>query len=250
MAAFDAEFLSPSVARRRRLLDSVASGDLAEGELPVDVLTVLLRNDDSLHLPHDVVLRELGFYLLAGAHTSATAFVRTLHHLFEWEREHPEDRDVMRAERGFVQRAVYETIRLHPSSPVGERWALADTVLKSGRAIAQGSKVVIDLATVNRDPELFGADADCFDPRRVPLVEGVPPWGLSFGHGMHACIGQELAVGLLERSDEHAEHEYGLVTVAVQAMIDRGARADPGSPPTMDTSTRRPYWGTYPVLLG
>ena len=247
---FDREFLTPSIQRRQQLLAAVAGGQADPASLPLDVLTVLLRNEDSLHLPHEVILREISFFLLAGAHTSATAFVRTLDHLVHWTAAHPDDIQRVRTDRGFVQRAVYETIRLAPSSPTGMRWALADVTLKSGRAIQQGTRVVIDLATINRDPAIFGDDASSFDPNRTPTVEGVAPWGLSFGQGMHACIGQELAAGLLERSAETAEHEYGLVAVAVQAMIDRGVRLDPGDVPTMDTATKRPYWSRYPVLLG
>ena len=71
MGAFRQEFLEPSIERRRTALEAAArSGD--EQDLPKDVLTVLLRNVDDLHLPDDVVLREIAFFLLAGAHTSAT----------------------------------------------------------------------------------------------------------------------------------------------------------------------------------
>ena len=247
---FDREFLGPSIERRQQLLAAVAAGTADESTLPLDVLTVLLRNEDSLHLPHDVILREISFFLLAGAHTSATAFVRTLDHLFDWTAAHPEDAERVRTDRAFVQSAVYETIRLSPSSPTGMRWALADVTLKSGRSIKQGTRVVIDLATINRDPVVFGDNASSFDPHRRAQVDGVAPWGLSFGQGMHACIGQELAAGLLERSAETAEHEYGLVAVAVQSMIDRGVRPDPNDPPIMDAGTKRPYWSRYPVLLG
>ena len=44
---------------------------------------------------------------------------------------------------------------------------------------------------------VFGVDADVFLPERR-LPEGVPRPGVSFGHGMHHCIGQELAVGVEE----------------------------------------------------
>ncbi len=104
--------------------------------------------------------------------------------------------------------------------------------------------------SINRDKSVYGADADVFNPHRKPTAEGVAPWGLSFGHGMHACIGQELAAGLLEHSDETRDYEFGLVTVAVQAMLDRKARRDPARPARMDTTTKRPYWGEYHVLLG
>ena len=45
-------------------------------------------------------------------------------------------------------------------------------------------------------------------------------------------------------------HLFGLVTGAVQRMFNDGVRRDPENPPQRDANTARPYWGTYPVLLG
>jgi len=201
LADFDADFVGPSRRRREELLARVARGELDEAALPRDVLTVLLRNEDDLHLPPEVVVREIGFFLLAGAHTSATAFTRSTDNILRWLQRHPQDTPLV-ADRRWVQRCVHETVRLNPSSPTGVRWALEEVTLRSGRHIPAGAKVVVDLVAVNRDPAIFGADADEFNPRRTISVEGVGPYGLSFGHGMHACIGQELAAGVL--ADEAA----------------------------------------------
>ncbi len=241
---FDDDFLMPSVERR---MDLMRAGKT--DSLPRDVLSVLLENEDALHLPHEVIRREIAFFLLAGAHTSATAFVRTLHHIFEWLEQHGEDRDRVLTDRSFVQRCVHETIRLWPSSPVGQRWALEPVTLKStGREIAKGSKVVIDLMAINRSTTVFGPDADAFNPYRA-IPEGAAPWGQSFGGGMHVCIGQDLAAGILPQAQSEDIHLTGLVPVAVQAMIDLGARPDPTDPPSMDATTARPYWGRYPVVF-
>jgi len=241
LAAFDAEFVQPSVARRRAL---IAAGE----PLPHDVLSVLLTNQDQLDLPQDVVVREVAFYLLAGAHTSATAFTRVTHHLFRWLQAHPHEAHAVH-DRLFVQRCTHETIRLQPSSPVAARWALTDIELRSGRHIPAGAKVIIDLLAVNRDPAVYGERADDFDPRRE-LADGVAPYGLSFGSGMHACIGQDLAAGyVFADGDDLAEHLFGLVPEAVQRLFDHGARPDPNDPPEMDDSTARPYFGRYPIVF-
>jgi cytochrome P450 len=246
---FDEEFLQPGIDRRRALLAQLAAGAIGEEDLPRDVLTVLLRNEDNLELGHETLRREIAFYLLAGAHTSATAFTRVMHNIFLWLADHPADEDRVRTDRLFVQRATHETIRLQPSSPVGMRWALADITLGSGRCIHKGDKVVIDLATINRSTAVFGPDAEAFNPDRV-LPDAVSPWGLSFGSGMHACIGQDLAAGLLLAPGEALDgHLFGLVPIGVQAMFDRGVRADPDDPPEMDASTTRPYFGRYPVVF-
>ncbi len=244
------EFLEPSITLRRRLLAGVADGTVNESEVPRDILVALLRHQDQLDLPEDVLTREIAFFLLAGAHTSATAFVRTIDAALGWVEEHPEDLLRLREDRLFVQRCVHETIRLNPSSPTGVRRALADMAMKSGLTIAKGSMVTIDLGLVNRDESVFGADAARFDPTRV-LPEGVAPYGLSFAAGMHVCIGQDLAAGVVPSRDATADdHLFGLVPVAVQRMFDAGVRRDPDHAPVRDATTARPYWSSYPVLLG
>jgi cytochrome P450 len=234
LVEFDAEFLAPSIARRR---------DLPAGERPRDVLTVLLENDDDLRLPHEVVRREIAFYLLAGAHTSATAFTRVLHHVFEWFAAHPDDR-ALATDIDFVQRCTYETIRLEPSSPVAVRRAEAPCRLADGTDVAAGDEVVVDLLAANRDPDVWGVDADDFDPWRTP-PDRVPAWGLSLGSGMHHCIGGELATGAMLQHDRL----HGLVPTSVLRMLELGCEPDPAAAPERDLATARPYFARYPVVF-
>ena len=249
LAAFDQEFLTPGITRRLALISEFNEGQIAESGLPQDVLTVLLRNEDSLNLPHQVILREVAFYLLAGAHTSATAFTRTMHNIFQWLERNPDAQDRIES-LTFIQRCVHETIRLQPSSPVSQRWAEKDIQLESGLLISKGDKVVIDLIQVNRDQSVFGGDAEEFNPNRE-LPPGVPEHGLSFGLGMHACIGKDLAAGILDGdTGDSANHLAGLVTLAAQSMLANGCRPDPDDPPEMNPSTSRPYFGKYPVVFG
>jgi cytochrome P450/ferredoxin len=244
---WDQEFLQPSIRRRTDLLDRVAAGELAETELPRDVLTTLLRQREELGLSDDVILRETAFFLLAAAHTSATAFGRAVDHILRWCEQHPEDRARVREDKFFLQRCIHEMVRLNPSSPVAMRWAVEDVELDNGELLPKGSKVVVDLAAVNRDTSVFGPDAADFNPyREVP--QGVGPFGLSFGAGMHVCIGQDLAAGVLGGDDE-STHLFGLVTIAVQKLFDADVRFDPDNPAVPDATTKRPYWASLPVLL-
>lgn len=241
---WDREFLLPSMQRRRELL---AGGP--DADLPRDVLTTLLEHYDELGLTHEVLRREIAFFLLAGAHTTATAFVRSIDHMLGWVERHPEDVERVRTDPLFVQRCIHETLRLNPSSPIGRRRALAPVRLSSGVEITTGSIVVLDLQRINRDPTVFGDDADAFNPRR-PLPPGVAPFGLSFAAGMHVCIGQDLAAGVVPRDGaDPAGHLFGLLTGSVQAVLAAGVRRDPADPPERDRNTKRPYWGRYPVLL-
>ena len=247
LESFDREFLQPSIATRRRALARFDANEISEEDLPHDVLTVLLRNQDNLELPPDVVLRETCFFLLAGAHTSATAFVRTLHNIFVLGDVSPDDAERVRTDMAFLQRCVHETVRLQPSSPVAMRWALDDLDLPGGTHLAVGDKLVIDLMSVNRDRSVFGDHADAFDPHRE-LPAGVAKWGLSFGLGMHACIGQDLAAGIDPMGETPGpDHLFGLVPVAVQAVLRAGAHPAPDDPPELDPTNDRGYWARYPV---
>ena len=55
-----------------------------------------------------------------------------------------------------------------------------------GRQIRAGDVVGVSLLTANRDPAL-GPDMEGFDPHREPTRH------LAFGHGLHRCVGSELA---------------------------------------------------------
>jgi hypothetical protein len=107
--------------------------------------------------------------------------------------------------------------------------------------------VTIDLMAANRDPEAFGDDAGDFDPHRT-LAPGVAPWGLSFGLGMHACIGQDLAAGLdpLGRpvDDDHLYTGPGRHAPCARAPVPI-----PPTHPSMDPESSCGYWGTYPVVF-
>ena len=182
LEAFDAEFLTPGITRRQKLLERLDAGEIEVDDLPRDVLMVLVHNQDRLELGHETIRREIAFYLLAGAHTSATAFNRVMHNIFSWLADHPGDENRVRDDRLFVQRCTHETIRLQPSSPTGMRWALDDIELSSGVRIARGDRV--DAGPVGGEPRPFGVR------RRRRCVQPGPDPGRRGG-----TVGAELRPG-------------------------------------------------------
>jgi cytochrome P450 len=65
------------------------------------------------------------------------------------------------------------------------RFARRDVVV-AGTRIAAGDMVIVSLSGANRDPAL-GGGLESLDPTRSPLSH------LAFGHGIHRCVGAELA---------------------------------------------------------
>lgn len=239
---FDERFLRPSVARRQALLDRLAAGELAESELPRDVLTALLRHRDELGIDDEVLRRECAFYLQAGSHSTANTFAHAAHDWFGWAAGGPP----ATADPVLLQRCVYESLRLHPASPVARRRALAPVVLRGGTEIPQGAVVVMDLQAANRDAGVFDRPLE-YDPlREVPA--DVPRWGHAFGGGMHACIGTELAGGVPAGGE--GEQVLGTVTLMLGALLEAGARPDPDDPARLDPHSAREHFGRYPVVFG
>jgi len=249
LEAFEAAFAQPAAERRRQLLDDVANGKTSPDDLPRDILRVMLENSEGLDLDWSTVLRETAFFLLTGASTSAAAMTMTFDNVFDWIATHPDDEDRLITDPAFVQRCILETLRLSPISPIAARWATDGFVLSDGTQVHEGDLVHIDMGSANRDPAIFGDNAAEFVPDR-DLPDNIPRPGLSFGHGMHHCIGQELAVGLEpDPADGFDNRLFGLVGVVVQELIRLGVRPDPDDPPEIDPTSERGAFSRYPVIL-
>jgi len=87
-----------------------------------------------------------------------------------------------------VDRVVEELLRYLAVVQVAfPRFAQRDMVL-FGTQVKAGDVVLASLSGANRDPDSAGDAPDAFDPYRVPKSGH-----LAFGHGIHRCIGAELA---------------------------------------------------------
>ena len=250
LQAFRAGMLGESLDRRRELLARLAAGEISEEDLPRDVATLLLRHREALDITPAVIEREICFYLQAGAHSTADTYTHALDELFSRAATHPGDLERAAEDPAFAQRCVHESLRLNPASPVAWREPLRTLSLRDGTVLPRGSRVVIDLGTVNRDPEVWGPDAGAFNPHRT-VPEGANAWGLSFGAGAHACIGAELDGGMELISDgmPDDDHLYGTVAVMVAATLAAGGRPDPDNPPLEDPNTKRRHFSSYPIVF-
>lgn len=250
-AAFERDFVRPAWARREALIARVRAGDLSAEALPQDILTVLLlhREDPSLELADDGrIVREVATYLQGGTHTSAQTLVNALDLIFGSGPGHEATLDRIATDTLFAQRVVQETLRLRPTTPKMKRRAEAETEI-AGRRIPKDALVVLDIAAANRDPELFGPDPERFDPDRT-IGPNAARWGLSFGAGAHQCPGRAVGGGFPVPATFAVDddHVFGLVALELQAVAQRGVRADPERQPERDLRTDRfTRWLHYPV---
>jgi cytochrome P450 len=99
--------------------------------------------------------------------------------------EHPEQPAELRAHPDLMPGAVEELLRYLSVADIFFRYATEDLEL-GGETIGEGSTVVVSLLAANRDPRRFD-DPDTLDIRRNARGH------LSFGHGVHQCLGGQLA---------------------------------------------------------
>jgi cytochrome P450 len=90
--------------------------------------------------------------------------------------------------------AIEELLRYDPPLQLFERWVLEDGVEVAGVPIPRGEKIAVLFGAANRDPRVFDSP-DAFDVGRPNAAEHI-----SFGGGIHVCIGAPLARIELEAS--------------------------------------------------
>jgi hypothetical protein len=82
------------------------------------------------------------------------------------------------------------------------------------------------------------------------VAPGNEPFGLTFGTGVHTCLGRDLDGGIVPRGAvDPAQHQYGIIALLAKAMLEAGAIPDPDRPAVPATHTARPNWGSYPVIF-
>lgn len=143
-----------------------------------DILSDLARDDD---LTVEELIGVAFLLLLAGHETTANMLALGAFALLE----HPEQMAELRADPDLMPDAVEELMRYLAVADIFYRYATEDIEL-GGETIGKGSTVVVSLLAANRDPQRFD-NPDTLDIHRKARGH------LAFGHGIHLCLGQQLA---------------------------------------------------------
>jgi cytochrome P450 len=98
---------------------------------------------------------------------------------------HPEQLAALRADHGLLSTAVEELMRYDTPLQLFERWVLDDIEI-AGTVVPRGSELALLFGSANRDPEKFD------NPDTLDLARADNPH-VSFGAGIHYCLGAPLA---------------------------------------------------------
>jgi cytochrome P450 len=164
------EYVDDMVARRRHTLTDDLLSDLIRAEDDGDRLTAA-----------ELRMMAAGL-LLAGTDTTRNQVAASIDVLCD----HPEQWELLRDQPDLALPAVDETMRHSPIAGATMRATTEDVEL-AGVVIPAGTIVLVNSAAANRDPAIYD------DPNRFDITrQGTPPI-LTFGAGVHYCLGANLA---------------------------------------------------------
>jgi len=151
-------------------------------EPTTDMLSQLvLARDDRDALSTDEIIGTAILLLFAGHETTTNlignGFLHSMRNREQWER--------LVADPSLADSAVEEYLRYDGPSGALARVAAADTEL-GGKTMREGQRVFAFMNSANRDPEAFD------DPERFDIGRPQNPH-MTFGHGIHFCLGAPLA---------------------------------------------------------
>jgi cytochrome P450 len=152
-----------------------------------DLMTMLLTAEfeDETGETRTLTRQEVLTYtsVLAGAGNETTG--RLIGWLAKVLAAHPDQRRLVADDRSLVPNVVEETLRFEPTGHASARFVTEDLEYY-GTTLPAGSAVLLLMASANRDPRRF-EHPDVYDVRRTDVQH------MTFGYGLHFCLGAHLA---------------------------------------------------------
>ena len=147
-----------------------------------DLISVLVRAEaGNVALTHEEIVLFAVVLLVAGNETTTNLIGNAVRCLLA----HPEELERVAADPSLVAGTIEETLRYESPVQFVYRRARHD-VERHGTIIREGELVIGLIGSANRDPRMF-PDPDRFDIARDARGH------LSFGYGIHYCLGASLA---------------------------------------------------------
>jgi cytochrome P450 len=176
---------APVILRAREELDTYIANMIAHRRdtLTDDLISELIRaEDDGDLLTHDEVVMLAAALLTAGTDTTRNQLAAAVQVLCE----HPDQWTLLAQHPELAPHAVEEAMRHSPVLVNTMRKAVEDVEL-GGVIIPAGTLVIANTGAANRDPAVYE------DPDRLDITRNAPPAMLTFGGGVHHCLGAHLA---------------------------------------------------------
>lgn len=148
-----------------------------------DLVSMLVHGEATKDIPTARHLGNLLLLIVGGNDTTRNTMSGSVYGL----NKYPEQYDKLIADPSLVPAMVQEIIRWQTPLPYMRRTATNDTEI-GGKLIKKDDQVLMWYLSANRDEAVFGDNADDIDIERYNADRH-----LSFGYGIHFCMGSRLA---------------------------------------------------------
>lgn len=146
-----------------------------------DLMTVLIRSEETGKMSGDELISTCMLILMAGHGSNIDALGNGMHALLKF----PGEMTRLRNDLRLMQTAIQEMFRYESPLHFFHRYATEDVEFY-GRRYPKGTKFGLLYGSANRDPSNF-ENADIFDVGRKPNRH------LAFGAGSHFCLGNHVS---------------------------------------------------------
>jgi len=147
-----------------------------------DLLTRLIEAEvDGERLSHEEILGFFQLLVVGGQDTTSSLIANAIVCFLD----HPDQLALLRSSPELMSPAIEEVLRFRSPFQWVMRTPRRDIEIH-GKKIGAGKLVLAMIGSANRDPKTF-KDAERFDITRNPNPH------ISFGHGIHSCLGAALA---------------------------------------------------------
>jgi cytochrome P450 len=177
-----------SPEERRREMDECAAyftklwNERVNSEPRNDLLSMMAHSDATRYMDADNLMGNLILLIVGGNDTTRNTMTGSVLAL----NENPDQYEKLRNHPALIDTMVPEVIRWQTPLAHMRRTALEDTQL-AGKTIKKGDRVVMWYVSGNRDEEVIENPNDFIIDRARPRTH------LSFGFGIHRCVGMRLA---------------------------------------------------------
>jgi cytochrome P450 len=182
-----------------------------QGSTADDLISRLIAANAEDTVSRAELIAQICLAIIAGHDTTANMVTNGLYHLLQ----NPEQYARLRADPELVPSAVEEMLRFEPSAPFPPPRRTIEDAEIGGTVIPTASMVLPANHAAGRDPRYF-ADPDRFDVSRFASGDATPH--LSFGWGIHRCLGEHLA-----RAELQSMFHAVVTDLPELEIIERGA---------------------------
>lgn len=147
-----------------------------------DLISMMIHSEAMNHMSPQEFMGNLVLLIVGGNDTTRNTMSGIVHALDKF----PDQRELLERDPSLIPNAVQECIRYVTPLAHMRRTATADTEL-FGNQIKAGEKVILWYISANRDETVFE------NPDKLMVDRPNARRHLSFGHGIHRCVGARLA---------------------------------------------------------